>query len=180
MIEAYSHVVADSYEILTLPDKYSGKFRFSQHCAEYCLDSNEVNAATFSNSGRYGSFLFYKFKSSAGHSLPFDIHGPATTRGPWIWGAMASWILIAALVSAFAAFRLRIGAFAFFVAGVVSLVLVVQIATGTPLKSAFAWMLLLTGGMQLGYTAGVVLISIFLHLSTRTKSAKRRDHTSGT
>jgi hypothetical protein len=131
-------------------------------------------------SGGYRSFILYKFERPAEFLLPSNMSGSNSACNQKVGFIMASWILIAAIVSVFAAFRLRIGAFTIFVFSVISLFLVVQIATGTSIMTAIAWMLLLTGGMQIGYTIGVLILSAFLYYSSRKKSTNRHDFTSGT
>jgi hypothetical protein len=80
---------------------------------------------------------------------------------------MGSWITIAAIVSAFSALYLRIAAFAICCFTVAAIFLIVGIATGSKISTAIAWTLLLIGGMQVGYLAGVVGLSVIYFMASR-------------
>ena len=68
-------------------------------------------------------------------------------------------IVVAAIVSALAAFRFRIAAFAIFCVGVSVCVFLVQIAVEGRISAAFGWSLLFLGAMQTAYLAGALAFS---------------------
>jgi hypothetical protein len=80
---------------------------------------------------------------------------------------MGSWITIAAVFSAFSAVYLRIAAFAMFCLTVAAVFLIIGIATGSKISTAIAWTLLLIGGMQVGYLAGVLGLSVIYYVASR-------------